>query len=148
MKHVLLISFLLLVLIVACDQPKTNQSLEEQQVTTILNQFHGYFDNKDFRSLSALCTDDMFWYALNGQAVSKTLLPGFFLPIMSNWKSANTTLADLEFEADGTVMVVRYKSQIDIVTSTGDFQMNNLHSTVFKKMGTDWKIWQHHMSTK
>jgi ketosteroid isomerase-like protein len=147
-KHILLIFCCVLLVLNSCNQDLTSSNSENKEITNIINKFHENFEKKEFQLLSALCTDDMFWYTLNGRAVPKSSLAGFFLPIMSSWKSAKTTLSDLDFKGDGKMVVVRYKSQIDILTSTGGQTMNNLHTCILKKTDVGWKIWQHHMSSK
>ena len=148
LKRTLLILCCLLLTTFSCSDNNTTNNSVENEITDIIRQFHDYFDKKDFRTLSTLCTDDMFWYALNGEAITISSLPGFFLPIMSSWTSAKTTLSDLEFNVNEGIVAVRYKSQIDIKTSTGEHALNNLHTSILIKTETGWKIWHHHMSNK
>lgn len=144
MKYILILVSVFL----ACSPQKQEATLTNQQVIDKLVLFHDYFDQKDFKSMAALCTRDMKWFTLNGEQLSRDGMAGFFLPIMAQWERSLTQIEEPEIIFGSQIIVARYSSTIEINTPGGKTTMENLHTTVFKKTENGWKIWQHHMSKK
>jgi len=147
-QAVLLLLIIYLLISISCGSKEAGIFITADEFKGIIQKFHQNFDKKDFHSISAMCSNDMFWYTLNGKALKKTELAGFFMPIMSNWNTVQTTVSDLEFSLGDRLGVARYKSQIDILSSTNGTSMNNLHTLILKHSGKEWQIWQHHMTRK
>lgn len=147
-KTVTLLLCIYLVISISCGSKNSGNIITPDELKGIIEKFHHHFDAKDFSSIAAMSTDDMFWYTLNGKALQKNELAGFFMPMMSNWKTVQTTISDLDYNLGDKLSVARYKTKIDILTSTGGTSMNNLHTMILKNSGKEWQVWQHHMTTK
>lgn len=147
-KTVILLLCIYFLISISCGSKEAGIFITPDEFQKLIEKFHDHFDNKDFRSISSMCSDDMFWFTLNGKALKKTGLAGFFMPMMSNWKTVQTTISDSEFNLGDKLGVARYKTRIDILTLTGGISMNNLHTMVIKHSGKEWQVWQHHMTTK
>ncbi len=125
---------------------------EGQQDTTeikkVISEFHRAFDARDYAGMRDLCTDDMYWYTLDGRALARDKMAEFFAPMTSRWTSIKTTLKEMEIFRIKNLAWARYKSEITIQVGDNNSTMQNLHTIILKQQDGAWKIWQHHMSTK
>jgi ketosteroid isomerase-like protein len=147
-RSIILLLCIVLIISLSCNSKQAGITITQEEFKKIVSKFYNHFDDKDFHSISNMCSDDMFWYTLNGKALKKSGLVGFFRPMMSNWKTVQTTVSDLEYNLSDKLGVARYKTQIDILTTTGGTSMNNLHTMILKHSGKEWQVWQHHMTRK
>ena len=140
-----LLLFLLALLVTCGDRGSSEQARAEVEGT--VRKFHARFDQKSFSGMAALCTEDMRWYTLNGQVLEKSQFMNFFLPMMRNWRALKTTPGDMEIRVSGDLAVARYPATFEFESPRGENRMENLHTMVLVRVDSQWKIWQHHMST-
>jgi len=127
---------------------RNSQQIEKAQFQKLITEFHQAFDQRDFYTLRSLCSDDMYWYTLDGRALARDKMADFFLPMMSHWKEIHTEISDIEVKGQDDLAVARYSSIIHIKVGEKETEMKNIHTMIFTRQDGGWKIWQHHMSTR
>lgn len=118
----------------------------DAEIEQVVKDFHAAFDAKDISRLSKLCSGDMQWYTLNGKAISRDLLGGFFRPMFNLWGGVTTRLQELSVVRSGPLAVARYKSELHIQVQDRESVLHSLQTTVLIKEHGEWLVWQHHMS--
>ena len=140
------IFFLLLVLIFNCNFKNSSPS-DKKNIEKLINDYTTAFDNKDFKTFSSFCTDDMLFFTLDGQMFDRTSMIPFLNRILKRWNNLHTTIENLDIQIDSFLAFARYKTQLDYISGDNEGVMNNLITVTFKKKNSAWKIAHFHMST-
>ena len=120
----------------------------DREIEQVVRDFHAAFDAKNMTALTALCTEDMYWYTLNGKQLGRGQIGEFFGPMFARFQGIKTELGGLEIRRSGGMAVARYSSSLKIDNKGRINEMKNLYTTVLVKQGGQWQIWHHQMSTE
>ncbi len=143
MKNQWIVIGLLVACFLCCKAPLTT---EAESALQVMRSFHAAFDAKDIPAMTSLCDEQMFWYTLDGRALARNDLAGFFSPMFARWNKIQTTVTEVQAIKSGRLCVLRYRSTIAIETPHNQSQLKSIHTMALIERDSTWKIWQHQMS--